>query len=290
MLDVLVLPELRSPEQASGIVVRSGGSAANTAAWLAWIGQAVTFVGCAGDDVAGLMLTGELRGCGVVAAIRQVAGVPTGAVLVELGERGERVMRSSRGANLALDGDDIARATNRDSKLIHLTGYALLGPASLRVLHMAAERAREIGALLSFDPVSTGLIDRYGAETLLSVLSKSVNILMPSREEALALTGMSDLEMAASTLGDAIGTIVIKDGESGAYLSHADVTTRVTTRPLQALDTTGAGDAFNAGFLSGIVRGESAIEACHRGNAVAAECVARYGARPPSRASEEGTA
>ncbi len=88
LLDVLLLPELKHSEQPAGMLARSGGSAANTAAWMARLGSRVSFVGCVGDDGIGHILRQELIAEGVHAHIRTVHGIETGCVAVELDARG----------------------------------------------------------------------------------------------------------------------------------------------------------------------------------------------------------
>jgi ribokinase len=127
LLDVLLLSELKHSEQPAGMIARSGGSAANTAAWMQHLGCPVRFVGCVGNDGIGDMLRRELREVGVETRVRTVDGLETGCVAVELDAHGERLMRSSRGANVALVADDVRGANVGDIWGVHLTGYALLG-------------------------------------------------------------------------------------------------------------------------------------------------------------------
>src|SRR5947209_7301551 len=142
LLDVLLLPELTHSEQPAGMLARSGGSAANTAAWMGHLGSPVLFVGCVGPDGIGDMLRAELRLEGVQTEVRSVAGMETGCVAVELDARGERLMRSSRGANVALVADDLLRVVPNSVWGVHLTGYALLGAGSFELLEAASQVAR----------------------------------------------------------------------------------------------------------------------------------------------------
>jgi sugar/nucleoside kinase (ribokinase family) len=284
LLDIFLLPELRAEEQAAGLLVRCGGSAANTAAWMSRQGLEVCFVGCVGDDSVGEMLSAELLAHGVHTRIRVVDGAETGCVAVEVGKSGERAMRSSRGANMSLSPNDLLSSASGDTPLVHLTGYALLGPFGLQLLRSAGDIARSTGALLSFDPSSVGVINQVGTETLTGELERAhVGVLLPNREEALALVRGASIESAAQRLCSIVPTVVVKDGGDGAVVARDCSTTRVPTRTIEPLDTTGAGDAFNAGALSVLLQGGTLREACEVGHALAARAITQYGGRPGTR-------
>jgi sugar/nucleoside kinase (ribokinase family) len=283
MLDVLVLSALRAEEQSRGIMLRPGGSAANTAAWLARLGRAVTFAGCVGDDPVGALLASELSSHGVTTAIRQVRGSESGAVAVEIGEDGERLMRSARGANEALSPEDLRRAVPADLDTVHLTGYALLGPYGFEMLTAAAEIARSGGALLSFDPSSCGVIDRVGARRMLVTLEHcGVGLVLPNRPEAVALTGKAVAEDAAAELAAIVPAVIVKDSAAGAVWSDGRRGERVPTQSIAPVDCTGAGDAFNAGALAAVASGRSLDSACQAANGVAGQVILAYGGRPAS--------
>ncbi|HEX6506241.1 MAG TPA: PfkB family carbohydrate kinase, partial [Chloroflexota bacterium] len=249
MMDVLLLPELRKAEQPDGLLLRSGGSAANTAAWIGFLRKPVTFVGCVGADAVGEVLIRELQAMNVNTVVRAVPDLETGAVADEITTEGERVMRSARGANQALSPADILAAARADLWAVHITGYALLSPYRLQILNAAGEVAARCGARLSFDPASVGVIETFGREALLAEMVRcGVDIVLPNSVEALALTGASSIDDAAAQLGECVPTVVVKDGASGALYSSGGEAERVPTTPLRPVDTTGAGDAFNAGL------------------------------------------
>ena len=285
LLDILLLPQLQREEQRSGIAVRGGGSAANTAAWVEHLGYPVRFVGCVGGDPLGAMLAAELRAGGVQTAVRTVAGAETGCVAVEVTPAGERVMRSARGANEALSPEDIRRAVSPGVKGVHLTGYALLGPYGPELLEAAGQAARAAGALLSFDPSSQGVVNRFGERLLEEVERCGVDLLLPSRPEAEELTGETRVAKAAEQLASSARMVVITDGERPAVINAGGVTGEVPTQPVQPVDTTGAGDAFNAGVLVELLHGAALPEACRQGHRLAREVIFQYGGRPPGRPS-----
>lgn len=288
MLDVFLLSELQEAEQGSGVVLRGGGSAANTAAWLAALRCPVSFVGCVGADPRGRMLVGELDRGGVVSHVRFVDGSETGAVIVEVSGSGERVMRSSRGANESLSPDDIRTEDLAWAEYVHLSGYALLGPFGLELLAAAGARAASAGAILSFDPSSTGVVQRFGEVSLIKALRESgVQLLLPNTEEATALSGHEEVKDAAAALAEHVPTVIVKDGARGAVFSEGRSARRVSTQPLNPIDTTGAGDAFDAGILQSLRGGSSNISACRLAHTCARHVLRRYGGRPDAMARLE---
>jgi sugar/nucleoside kinase (ribokinase family) len=189
-------------------------------------------------------------------------------------------MRSARGANQALSAADVRRAP-RNARFVHLTGYALLAPEGLGILSAAADVARRAGASLCFDPSSQGVVQRFGRETLLRALQDAeMALLLPNAEEARALIGAGSATEDARILSSMFPIVVVKDGPHGAVYAAHSVIERVPTEPSVQVDTTGAGDAFNAGLLAALVREAGLAEACRQGNRVARIAVSHYGGRP----------
>lgn len=281
MVDIFLLPELRGAEQAGGLVLRGGGSAANTAAWIARQRRPVTFFGCVGADSFGAALRQELRDCGVDEQVRVVEDAETGCVAVEVTAGAERMMRSSRGANLSLCPADLAAAPHQ-CHIVHLTGYALLGPYTFELLAAAAALCRTSGARLSFDPSSSGVIAHVGPKRLLAALEENdVAILLPNAQEARLLAGCDDVAHALRFLAGRIPTVLVKEGAGGSSGQSDGAISSVPADLVEAVDTTGAGDAFNAGALVALLDGLGPSEACRQGNELAALAVTRYGGRPP---------
>jgi ribokinase len=248
MVDVVTRPSgplARGSDTPASITVRGGGSGANVAAWAAWLGTPVVF-GCrVGDDERGRAAVAELRGVDVRAAVDPQRPTGTCVVLVEPG--GERTMLPDPGAN---DGPlpDVELGDH-----LHVVGYALLRDGPRASALAAIERARAAGVPVSVDPSSWALL-RPGA-------IPPVDLLLPNAEEAERLDG---------------GEMVVKLGAGGAR--WGDV--HVPAEPVAVVDTTGAGDAFAAGFLSARVGGAGRREALQMGCRLAGRAVAQVGARP----------
>jgi len=248
MVDVVTRisgPLARGSDTPAEIAVRGGGSGANVAAWAAWLGTPVVF-GCrVGDDERGRAAVAELRGVDVRAAVDPARPTGTCVVLVERG--GERTMLPDAGAN---DGPlpDVEPGDH-----LHVVGYALVREGPRASALAAIERARAAGVTVSVDPSSWALL-RPGA-------IPPVDLLLANADEAARLDG---------------GEMVVKLGPDGARWGEV----RVPAEPVAVVDTTGAGDAFAAGFLTARLRGAGPREALTEGCRVAARAVAQVGARP----------
>jgi sugar/nucleoside kinase (ribokinase family) len=244
MVDVVARiadPLAHGSDTPAQISVQGGGSAANTAAWAASIGTDVTLVCRVGDDERGRTAMPALD---VRAAVD--AEKPTGTCIVLVEPGGERTMLPDPGAN---DGP-LPEIPLGDH--LHVVGYALLrdGP---RVSALAAiERARAAGMSVSVDPSSWALL-RPGA-------IPEVDLLLPNEQEAEHLSG----------------EMVVKLGARGARWGDL----HVPAEPVEVVDTTGAGDAFAAGFLSARLDGAEPREALQAGCRLAARAVAQVGGRP----------
>jgi ribokinase len=251
MVDVVTRissPLARASDTPAVIAFRGGGSGANVAAWAASLGTPVVF-GCrVGDDERGRAAVAELRGVDVRAAVDSERPTGTCVVLVEPG--GERTMLPDPGAN------DGPLPELEPGDHLHVVGYALLRDGPRASALAAIDRARAAGVPVSVDPSSWALL-RVGA-------IPPVDLLLPNAAEAALLSDHP------------AGSLVTKLGPDGAR--WGDV--RVPAEPVAVVDTTGAGDAFAAGFLTARLGGAGPREALEAGCRVAARAVAQVGARP----------
>ncbi|MGI8826934.1 MAG: carbohydrate kinase family protein [Chloroflexota bacterium] len=281
LVDILVLPDLQKAEQPEGLAIRSGGSAANTAAWIAWLGTSSTFVGCVGDDGPGKMLVDELQLQGVRTAVRRVEDRASGAVLVQVSPDGERLMKSSRGANQELSPTDLASLPLKNWSAVHMSGYALLGKSGLDMLAAASALAKKTSAILSFDPSSESVVESIGVKSLRAALTQSgVDLLLPNACEARALTGKTLLEEAAADLLAVAPRVLLKNRSGPAIAASCGALHSVPTTALDAVDTTGAGDAFDAGALVALAMGTDLDNACIGGHTTAGLAITYWGGRP----------
>jgi ribokinase len=240
--------------------LRGGGSGGNVAAWLAHAGADVALAGRVGDDgLADLALAGL---SGVDLRVTRAAGERTGICVVLVGPDGERTMLPDAGANDAPF--DPPADLFAEGNVVYLSGYTLLRPGSRPAALAALARARDHEMPIALDAASASPLARA--------------------PEFLRWAGYVDLLFAntdeAAVLGDApaAGELVIKQGAGGASWTSGARTVEVPAQPAAVVDTTGAGDAFAAGFLSAWPGPpESALE---RAVHLASMAIARPGGRP----------
>ena len=258
------------------IVSAPGGSAANFAVWTARLGAPVTFVGRVGDDLLGRALAADMVQEGVESHIALDPAHPT-AVLVLFAECAQRHMVVPAGANHYLDAGDIPEEVVRRSGWVHVKGYSFFWEAPRRAAERVLAIARAASIPISFDPSSAGLIRRKGLK-----VPAGTQVLTPNADEALALTGCKDVEQAALQLNLTVPLVAIKLGAEGSLLCQEGTLTRVPAARLDgpAVDTTGAGDAWDAAFILAIREGKAPIGAALAANRLGAQIVTRMGARP----------
>lgn len=256
-----------------------GGSAANVATWLGHLGTDVTFVGRAGAE--GLQRHRDAFAAhGVRAHLAVDPELPTATIVLQLDDAGERTMFVDRGANTALVADDVPDAAWDDVGWVHLTGYTYFDPATRPVAQAVVERAGREGIGVSVDPSTVSFLRDCGAEEFLAWV-EGADLLLPNLEEARVLVGARGPHIDLDALAARVPHVVVTLGPMGAAYLGGPVREQVTAPRVQVVDTTGAGDAFAAGFLSVWVRGGATpLEALDAGRVAAERCVTTAGARP----------
>lgn len=281
-----VVARLRGPiaagsDAAVSVMTTGGGSGANVAAWLRTTGTPVAFVGRIGDDASGRARVDEFQTLGVDVHVAVDERHPTGTVVVLVDGDGERTMLPDRGANLLLNPADIPARLFAAGRHLHLSGYALLDPGSRAAGRHALTLARGAGMSVSVDPSSAQPLVSLGRDHFVS-WTRGADLCLPNLAEARVLTGLEGADDAAAHLAGDYGEVVVTLGADGAVWSDGHRHVRCPARPAAVRDTTGAGDAFTAGFLAGYVTGACVEEQLQRGTDLAAQAVEIDGARPPA--------
>ena len=253
-LDVVLAPA-RSLERGTDVpgVVRlhQGGSAANTARWLARLGTRTTLVCAVGRDAAGRSLVADLKRDGVEVRAARPAGARTSRIGMLVDAAGERSFVADRGAADLLAPADLRPGWFRDAAVMHLPAYSLLGSPLGEAAGRAITLAREAGAAVSIDLASAVPLLAGGRRAAGALIAGGApDLLLTNAAEAAAFLGSPE----ADELLRFAPVVVVKRGASGATLlaraAPVPIRLEVATRPLRAADTTGAGDAFDAGFLA----------------------------------------
>jgi ribokinase len=255
VLDVVLAPdrELAHGSDVTGrVVLRQGGSASSTARWLGRLGMRPSLVCAVGRDATGRALLADLTADGVDVRAVRVAGAPTGRIGVLVEPGGERSFVTERGAALRLRPEDLHPDWFAGAAAVHLPAYSLLGEPLGRAGLAAARLGRDAGALVTVDLSSSAPLLANGRQAALRLLEEAApDLLFATRDEARALLGPEREERLLELAPAAI----VKGGRKGATVLLRDADDRlrleVATTPVQAEDTTGAGDAFDAGFLAG---------------------------------------
>ncbi|MGW5787701.1 carbohydrate kinase family protein [Streptomyces sp. NPDC003757] len=263
-----------------------GGAGANVACWAARGGCGdVRLLGRVGADASDWHER-ELAACGVRPLLVVDAAAPTGTVicLVDTGAEAERTFLTDSGASLRIGPDDWSDALLDGVGRLHLSGYLLFSEPGRALVSAALASARARGVPVSLDPASAGFLAELGVGRFLGLV-EGVDVLLPSRDEACLLTGLSDAADAAAKLSRHVPLVVAKLGADGALVARSGaVSARVAAVAASPRDSTGAGDAFTGAFLAALLTGAAPEEAVAAGCRAGARAVEAVGGRPPRTA------
>ena len=280
MVDVVVAhrdPIAVGSDTAARIALVGGGSAANTACWLASLGEPVRLMASRGDDDLGARAEADLAAAGVSFVGPVVDDVATGTCVVLVGPDGERTMLPDRGANDRLPMAAIIGGLDPLPGWLHLSGYAILHEGSRNAGRAALSAGLAGGAVVSVDAASTAPIKVLGADAFLAWIEGAA-LVMANDEELAALGGLKRVL-------DHVGAVAVKHGAAGATWTDGRETVSAEGFPVDAVDSTGAGDAFAAGWIAATRGGAGPEDALAEAVRAGAEAVTRSGARPPLPAS-----
>lgn len=275
MVDVVVAhkePIAVGSDTAARVRLAGGGSAANTACWLASLGEQPHLMAARGDDAFGAMAAADLEAAGVVFAGPVLDDEPTGTCVVLVAADGERTMLPDRGANDRLPVSAIVGGLDPMPDWVHLSGYAILHEGSRNAGRAALSAGLAGGSVVSVDAASTAPIKAVGAEVFLNWID-GASLVLANDEEIDALGGV----LAVLQHVDAV---VVKHGAAGATWTDGTETLMAEGFPVDAVDTTGAGDAFAAGWIAAVRLGADPQAALADAVRSGATAVTHPGARP----------
>ena len=258
--------------------LHTGGCAVNTAIGLARLGVPVQVIGKIGLDPFGDFLLRQLDGQSVgTRGVSRDPEIGTSATMVMVDPDGERRFVHYMGANARLTLDDVDWGIIESASILHVAGALVLPGIDGQPTAELLQRAQAAGVMTFLDTVWD---DTGRWMDLLGPCLPHVDYFVPSLAEAQALTGLDDPENVARALLDrGVGTVGLKMGADGCLvMSDAGEVLRVPAFEVDAVDATGAGDAFAAAFIAGVWRGWSLERTARLGNAAGALCVTGVGA------------
>jgi sugar/nucleoside kinase (ribokinase family) len=275
MVDVVVAhrePIATGSDTAARIRLVGGGSAANTACWLASLGESAHLLAARGADPLGELAAADLVEAGVVFVGPILDEYPTGTCVVLVSADGERTMLPDRGANDRLPVAAIVGGLDPMPGWVHLSGYAILHEGSRNAGRAAVSAGITGGASVSIDAASTAPIKAVGADAFLQWVD-GASLLLANDEEIDVLGGVR-------AVLEHVGAVAVKHGAAGATWTDGVQTLSAEGFPVETVDTTGAGDAFAAGWIAAVRGGADPQAALADAVRAGATAVTQPGARP----------
>ncbi|MFJ5632293.1 carbohydrate kinase family protein [Streptomyces goshikiensis] len=282
---VAVHPEPLAPATDTAARIRTlpGGAGANAACWAARAGAPeVRLLARVGQESA-RWHERALVDAGVRPRLVIDPAEPTGTVVALVGKDTERTFLTDSGAALRLTPDDWAPALLDGAAHLHLSGYLFFADSSRELALVALRAATARGVPVSVDPASAGFLLTMGPRRFLDAVA-GAGVLLPNEDEARLLAGLperSGAARAAVELSRRVPLVVVTRGAAGALVAEAGrIVAEVAAQAVEAVDSTGAGDAFTGGFLAARLAGADPAEAARAGCRTAAVAVTRLGGRP----------
>lgn len=282
MTDVIVIPEgpmVRGSDRRAQIRSRPGGSGANQAVWFGSMGTRVSFVARVGATDKP-HLEAYFKGFHVDPVLIADAVKPSGVLVTIIDPDGERSFLTDRGANLDLSHSDMPVWLLDDTRLVVVSGYSLFAENPRGAVQWMAGEARRRNIPVAVDAASVGFIEEVGTQNFLD-WTRGFSTLFANADEAAALSGSTVLEEQFARLTPNYDRVVIKLGAEGAAMGNAaGLRLSLPAPKVDVVDTTGAGDAFAAGFLSAELRGEPLETALAAGIKAGSAAVTQIGGQP----------
>lgn len=282
MTDVIVMPEgpiVKGSDRRARVRSRPGGSGANQAVWLGAMEADVVFAARVGaDDRA--TYENYFRGLGVVPVLAGDREQPSGVLVTIVDPDGERSFLTDRGANLNLSAEDLPESLLDEIGMVMVSGYSFFAPGPRAAVQALFAAARARGIAVAVDPASVGFLVEVGPAEFLE-WTRGATAIISNESEAEALTGAVGYEAQMLALGAHYETVLIKRGALGAAIGGRDgVRLELPAPQVDVVDTTGAGDAFAAGFIAARLAGADEAEALERAIAAGAKAVQSIGGQP----------
>ena len=271
----------RLTEAMQGGVTASGGSVANSCAVAAALGARVAFIGKVAKDELGEVFRREIAAVGVHYATPPLeATVPTARCLILVTPDGQRTMNTYLGAGGEFALHDLDETVIAASKVLYLEGYLFDPPAAQSAFIEAARVARAAGRQTALSLSDAFCVDRH-RDGFRRLIAEGIDILFANETEICSLYEVNSFEEAAAKAAADVKIAVLTRSEAGSTILHGGQAIEIPAIPVQVVDTTGAGDAYAAGFLTAYTQGDGLEAAGLLGAKAASLAISRIGARPP---------
>ncbi|OQA88511.1 MAG: putative sugar kinase YdjH [Lentisphaerae bacterium ADurb.Bin242] len=282
MLDAFSQRRLISAVSEVNVRKAIGGSAFNTISALTSLGFSTAFLGKLGNDADGTYFRETYAKMGGDASRFRISPTePTATCLSMVTPDSERTMRTNLGASATLSPEDISDADFKGITHFHAEGYMCF---LMKTLKKALKLAKKHHCTVSFDLASFEVVRLFRADLEEIFSAGCVDIVFANEDEARELCGPESFspDRAAEKLAPFCTVVAVKLGKNGAFVTDRTVSCRIAPKSVQAVDTTGAGDLWQAGFLFGYLSGHGIEKAGKMGSLLGAEIVQVFGAEIPS--------
>lgn len=258
----------------------SGGSAANTCAVAAMLGARVAYLGQVADDQLGQVFRHDIAAVGVHFPTPPLVGAaPTARCLIAVTPDGQRTMSTYLGACVTFGIDQVDLAAVSGAAVTYMEGYLFDPPEAQAAFYRAAQVAHDAGRLVSLSLSDAFCVGRHRV-AFRDLVAGHIDILFANETEITSLYETNTWEEAAELARADVALAVLTRGEDGSVILHGAETVTVAAEPAEVVDTTGAGDAYAAGFLAAYTAGKTLTQCGKLASQMAALVISQYGARP----------
>lgn len=259
----------------------SGGSAANTVAGIAALGGRAAYIGKVADDQLGDVFTHDIRAIGVTYETpRLTEGLSTARCLIFVTPDAQRTMQTFLGATTQLGPEDVNMEFITSSKVVYLEGYLWDQPRAKQAMRDAALKAQQTGVKVALTLSDAFCVARFRDE-FLDLVEKHVDILFANESEILSLYQVKRFDDALQHVSGHCEIACLTRSEKGSVIVNRKEVHVIDAVPgVTVVDTTGAGDAYAAGFLYGYTHGHGLAMCGRLGGVMAAEVISHFGPRP----------
>ena len=258
----------------------SGGSVANTVAGFANLGGSTAYIGRVNADQLGGIFNHDMRSLGVDIRLEAgTDGAPTARSHILITADGQRTMQTYLGACTELSTTDITTDTVGTPKVVLIEGYVWDLPEGPDLTRKAIDIARQNGTAVALSLSDSFCVERH-RDSFEHAIRNGVDIVVADEDEVIALVQVESFDDALVALGDYDNLFAITRSEKGSVIVHGDEQIVQAATPVEQLvDTTGAGDAYTAGFLYGWVNDHSLAECAKIGTFCGSTVIQQVGAR-----------